>query len=65
LGPSHSGAAIQEIREKIISAGSSKEAKALGRQVRGFNQDLWAEHRFEIVVKGNYAKFQQNKNLKK
>lgn len=37
-----------EIRDEIISANSPKQAKALGRRVRGFNQDLWAEHRLKL-----------------
>jgi ribA/ribD-fused uncharacterized protein len=51
--------------EQIVSARSPGKAKALGRQVRGFNDDIWVKHRYEIVVKGNYAKFHQNKELGK
>lgn len=54
-----------EIREKILTAGSPGKAKAFGRQIRGFSEDVWVEHRFDIVVKGNYAKFHQNKELGK
>jgi ribA/ribD-fused uncharacterized protein len=39
-------------------------AKALGRQVRGFREELWTEHRFELVVAGNLAKFGQNPDLR-
>lgn len=28
---------------------------ALGRQVRGFAQDVWVEHRRDVVVRGNLA----------
>ena len=39
-------------------------AKALGRQVRGFDEQRWAEHRFDLVVTGNLAKFRQNADLR-
>jgi len=35
----------------------------LGRNVIGFNQSVWEEHRSKIVVKGNYLKFNQNEDL--
>ncbi|WMS85912.1 NADAR family protein [Pleionea litopenaei] len=50
--------------QKILQARSPGEAKALGRQVANFNQEEWVSNRFEIVVKGNYAKFSQCVNLK-
>ncbi len=52
-----------EVCEKIITAGNPGKAKALGRQVKGFREDIWIEQRFSIVVKGNYAKFNQNEKL--
>ena len=39
-------------------------AKALGRQVRGFDEQRWAEHRFDAVVTGNMAKFGQHRQLR-
>ncbi len=49
-----------EARERILSCGSPGAAKKLGRQVRGFREEAWLAHRFEIVVRGNLAKFEQN-----
>ncbi|GHU25876.1 hypothetical protein AGMMS50256_01490 [Betaproteobacteria bacterium] len=49
---------------KIISAKSPAEAKALGRQVSGFNEIIWKEKCFEIVVRGNLYKFTQHEDLK-
>ncbi|WP_310554701.1 NADAR family protein [Flavobacterium sp.] len=49
---------------KIIEAKSPVEAKAIGRQVRNFNDVIWNEKRGEIVIKGNLEKFTQNKELK-
>jgi ribA/ribD-fused uncharacterized protein len=53
-----------ETRDKILSANSPAEAKKLGREVRGYNDELWLKERFEIVKKGNYHKFSQNQELK-
>ena len=52
-----------EFREKIILAETPREAKALGREVRGFTDDVWVASRFEIVVAGNLAKFEQNPEM--
>lgn len=48
------------VREKILVANGPAAAKKLGRQVSGFDDDVWKEHRFEIVVTGNEAKFSQH-----
>ena len=49
---------------KILAAPHPGEAKALGRQVRGFDEQRWAEHRFEAVIAGNTAKFSQHPQLR-
>ena len=43
-----------EVAERIVLASDPRTAKALGRQVRGFDEQLWAEQRFGIVVAGNW-----------
>jgi ribA/ribD-fused uncharacterized protein len=53
-----------EMAKKIPAAGHPREAKALGRQVRGFDEELWAQRRFDLVVAGNVAKFGQNPDLR-
>ncbi len=50
--------------QRILSATTPGEAKAIGREVVGFNQAVWDEKRFEIVVRANAAKFSQNSELK-
>jgi ribA/ribD-fused uncharacterized protein len=55
----------QETLERILNAKSPAEAKKFGRLVKGFSEDVWLDHRFEIVVKGSVAKFSQNEELKK
>lgn len=54
-----------EIREQIRGASGPGQAKKLGRAVRGFREDLWAEARLDIVVRGNIAKFSQHEPLKR
>lgn len=38
-------------------------AKALGRAIRGYDEEVWAANRYGIVVEGNIAKFGQNPPL--
>ena len=54
----------KEVFANVIAANSPAEVKALGRQVRNFNEAVWNAKRFEIVVAGNLQKFLQNKDLK-
>lgn len=53
----------QEILAKILVSKTSGEAKALGKQVKGFKQELWDEHCSQIVIAGNFAKFSQHPKL--
>ena len=57
--------ADEEIFQNIIQANHPNEAKALGRKVKNYQEDVWLKHRFDIVVQGNLAKFSQNAELKK
>ena len=50
----------EEARKKIIYADHPKRAKELGREVLGFNEDKWIEHRYNIVYAGNFYKFNQS-----
>lgn len=49
---------------EILADSNPQKAKALGRKVTGFTNEIWNQHRFEIVVKGNIYKFSQNNELK-
>ncbi|WP_193017174.1 NADAR family protein [Proteus sp. FME41] len=53
------------IYERIITTSNPGTAKALGREVKGFNQEIWDQQRMEIVIRANIAKFSQNKELGK
>lgn len=50
-----------EMRERILQVRTPKEAKALGRKIRNFSEDVWSNHKVDIVFKGNVLKFKQNK----
>lgn len=50
--------------EEVIAAKTPGEAKKLGRQVQHFDEALWLEKRFEIVVAGCLHKFGQHPDLR-
>ena len=52
-----------EIRKEILKVNHPHEAKKLGRQVKNFDPVIWDEHKFNIVVEGNYHKFSQHEDL--
>ena len=54
----------KEIFAKIILCRKPAEAKELGRQVKGYEDKRWNEHKFEIVKQGNIHKFGQNNAMK-
>jgi len=45
---------------QIMKCESPRDQKALGRKVSGFDQHIWDERKFDIVVAGNLLKFRQN-----
>jgi ribA/ribD-fused uncharacterized protein len=53
-----------EIEEKILQSAAPDQAKSLGRKVKDFDPQLWDEHKYEIVKKGNFLKFSQNQKSK-
>ncbi len=52
-----------DMEQKIIQSSEPKEAKKLGRAVRNYDDEAWKDYRFEAVIRGNIAKFKQNKKL--
>lgn len=48
---------------RILAAGHPRQAKSLGRRVRGFDEAEWTRHRWGLVVAGNVAKFGQHPEL--
>ena len=53
-----------EMAGRIRDAPHPRAAKELGRQVRGFDEQRWAERRFDLVITGNLAKFSQHAELR-
>jgi hypothetical protein len=54
-----------ETADKIMAITDPRAIKALGREVKNFNSNLWDKHKFDIVFNGCKAKFTQNEKLKK
>ena len=51
--------------KKILRIVDPREAKMLGRKIKGFDVNVWKEHRENIMIAGNMSKFLQNIKLKK
>lgn len=49
---------------KIMDTNSPKEQKALGREVIGFDKDLWDRVSYNVMFRGCMGKFSQNLELK-
>lgn len=53
-----------EILQQILSCSDPKKIKALGQKVRNFDETVWSEAKYAIVLNGNYRKFSQDTRLK-
>lgn len=42
---------------RILEASDPAACKAIGREVRGYDEARWSAHRFDLVTAGNVAKF--------
>lgn len=49
---------------RILNSKSPAEAKAIGRQVKNYDDSTWNKARVGVVIKGNYHKFSQNPEMK-
>ena len=52
-----------DLANEIVQTTHPKKAKELGRKVTGFDNTVWNQHRFNIVVSANLTKFSQNEGL--
>lgn len=50
--------------DMIMNSKSPAKQKALGRKVQSYNEDVWVKNRYNIVLEGNRAKFNQNPKLR-
>lgn len=53
-----------EAEAAVLAAAHPKQAKDAGRSVRGFDEEQWRRHRFELVVQGSVHKFAQHPELR-
>jgi len=53
----------KEIADKIMEAKTPEEQKTLGRQVKNFDVEIWAEHARDIVYEASRLKYSQNPGL--
>jgi ribA/ribD-fused uncharacterized protein len=51
--------------EKVLAVEHPQQAKKVGRGVRGFDQSRWEACRYEIVLAGTVAKFEQHPDLRR
>jgi len=54
----------EDALQKIMQAFDPMEQKKIGRRVHGYDDAQWKEHCFDIIVRGNVAKFSQNEKLR-
>jgi ribA/ribD-fused uncharacterized protein len=53
----------EQMAVRILEAGSPKQAKQLGREVKGFDGAIWDREKRDVVAEGSFQKFRQNKDL--
>jgi ribA/ribD-fused uncharacterized protein len=53
-----------ETLKKIMATNYAKEQKALGRLVKNYDQKVWDQHKYHVVLTGNQFKFEQNENVR-
>ena len=46
--------------QRVLAAPTPGAAKAVGREIIGFDEETWLAHRWRIVVAANVGKFSQN-----
>lgn len=51
--------------EILYNGTDPKTAKDLGRQVKNYDDKVWNEKRYQVMLDANYLKYTQNENLKK
>lgn len=54
-----------ETLEEIINETNPQKIKELGRKIKNFDENVWNNNKYNIVIHGNYLKFMQNENMKR
>jgi len=52
-----------DILEQMIKSDNPRLIKQLGRQISNFSDEVWDQHKMDIVTQGNVLKFGQNPDL--
>ena len=52
-----------ETADKILKTVHPRDVKRLGRLVKNYDDSVWSEKRFDVVLNGNILKFSQNSEL--
>jgi len=56
----------EEIAMRILFEGKNpKQAKTLGRKVKGYNDEVWNKMRYKVMLRANLLKYLQNKDIEK
>ena len=53
----------ERCEEQIIACSHPSEAKKMGRMIANFDENIWNQHKFAIVVQASVEKFSQNPPL--
>ncbi|UKY52968.1 NADAR family protein [Streptomyces inhibens] len=53
-----------EAERRAMAAVHPKQAKDAGRTVRGFDEEIWRQRRFDLVIEGSIHKFGQHPALR-
>ena len=52
-----------EIAQKLLEEPDPSAQQKMGRLIRGFQAELWDQHKLGVVWYGNYLKFTQHQDL--
>lgn len=53
-----------QIERQILAEKDPHKVKSLGRRIENYEERVWSQRRFDVVLRGNIAKFSQNRELK-
>lgn len=54
----------EDVRQQILAGTNQMAIKKLGRKVKNYDDAIWKSARFDVVIKGNKAKFSQYEKLR-
>lgn len=53
-----------DAEQRVLRSAHPRQAKSVGRTVRGFDEAVWARERYAVVVEGSVRKFGQHGELR-